>query len=338
MTSSYADALTVMQAVTVKAPARLHLGFLDLNASSGRRFGSIGLAIDSLHTLLTVSRSTQFAINGLTIPDEIERKIRAAVNIFYTQVATTVSAEEQAVSIELKSMPPAHSGFGSGTQLALAIGSALTKLHALDIDTNTLAQAMKRGQRSGIGIATFQHGGFVIDGGIGPNGGVPPILIQQPYPQNWRVVLILDPAHQGMHGKPEKEAFECLPAFPQQEAEHICHQTLMKLLPALHDEDITAFGEAITDIQNLIGDHFAPAQGGRYASPAVTACLEHAQRLGFSGIAQSSWGPTGCIFVESEEQAKVLTQQLQQTAHSRLRFITTSADNTGTEIEMISQT
>src|SRR5262249_60551106 len=32
--------------VTVRAPARLHLGFLDLNGGLGRRFGSIGLAVN----------------------------------------------------------------------------------------------------------------------------------------------------------------------------------------------------------------------------------------------------------------------------------------------------
>ena len=31
--------------VTVKAPARLHFGFIDLDGSMGRMFGSIGVAI-----------------------------------------------------------------------------------------------------------------------------------------------------------------------------------------------------------------------------------------------------------------------------------------------------
>ncbi len=37
-------------AVRVIAPARLHLGFLDLNGGLGRLFGSIGLAIDTPRT------------------------------------------------------------------------------------------------------------------------------------------------------------------------------------------------------------------------------------------------------------------------------------------------
>ncbi len=48
----------------VVAPARLHLGFLDLNGDLGRRFGSIGLAIDRPATELTLARSSQFDAEG----------------------------------------------------------------------------------------------------------------------------------------------------------------------------------------------------------------------------------------------------------------------------------
>ena len=44
-------------AVRVVAPARLHLGFLDLNGSLGRLFGSIGLAIDTPRTELVLKRA-----------------------------------------------------------------------------------------------------------------------------------------------------------------------------------------------------------------------------------------------------------------------------------------
>ena len=39
------------QRVDVSAPARLHLGFLDLGGGLGRRFGSLGVAIDGCDTL-----------------------------------------------------------------------------------------------------------------------------------------------------------------------------------------------------------------------------------------------------------------------------------------------
>ena len=50
--------------VTVTVPARLHLGFLDLNGGLGRRFGSIGLAIDGLRTSITISAASHMRVTG----------------------------------------------------------------------------------------------------------------------------------------------------------------------------------------------------------------------------------------------------------------------------------
>ena len=55
-----------MKGVQVTTAARLHLGFLDLAGDLGRRFGSIGLAIDAVHAarqmLATLSEQNRFAI------------------------------------------------------------------------------------------------------------------------------------------------------------------------------------------------------------------------------------------------------------------------------------
>ena len=50
--------------VRIMAPARLHLGFLDLNGDLGRLFGSIGLAIDTPRTELTLKRARGFKGEG----------------------------------------------------------------------------------------------------------------------------------------------------------------------------------------------------------------------------------------------------------------------------------
>ena len=44
--------------VRVTAPARLHLGFLDLAGGLGRRFGSLGLTLGGLETEVSVPSST----------------------------------------------------------------------------------------------------------------------------------------------------------------------------------------------------------------------------------------------------------------------------------------
>lgn len=339
MKPNQAERPSITQSVTVRAPARLHLGFLDLNASIGRRFGSIGLAVGSHHTKLCVSRSENLLIEGAALLSETRSRLEKIHQRFYQSVGKSIPAEQQSVHIQVDELIPEHAGLGSGTQLALTLGTALARLHQLNVSTTELALALGRGKRSGIGIATFDLGGFVVDGGLKPEQTVPPMLMHQPYPTNWRIVMVMDPHHQGIHGQHEKQAFGSLPTFPLDNARAICHLTLMQLLPALAEQDIRLFGHAITDIQALIGDHFASAQGGRYTSPLVATCLAQAQKLGHTGIAQSSWGPTGCIFVSSQVEAEQLIQQLNTfiaaESASQPVFITAAADNQGAIIETV---
>jgi len=58
------DSVSQPVSITVTAPARLHLGFLDLNGRLGRRFGGIGLAISDLRTRITIRRATRTEVSG----------------------------------------------------------------------------------------------------------------------------------------------------------------------------------------------------------------------------------------------------------------------------------
>src|ERR1700719_2512667 len=61
-------------AIEVVAPARLHLGFLDLDGSIGRRFGSIGLTIDGIATRVTVTRA-RAATSADDLPEHASRLV-----------------------------------------------------------------------------------------------------------------------------------------------------------------------------------------------------------------------------------------------------------------------
>jgi len=327
--------------VRVSAPARLHLGFLDLNGSSGRKFGSIGLAIDTHHTIVEAQLTTTHSISGIAFSPELHQKVKTIIDRFYDTLARHIPADEQGVQLSLLQLIPEHAGLGSGTQLALTIGTALCQLHKISATTLEIADQLGRGARSGIGIATFDHGGFIVDGGLSNSSSVPPLLAHYNFPESWRVITIMDNDHQGVHGAQELLAFKNLPTFPLDNSQAICHLTLMKLLPALVEQKIEAFGHAITEIQALIGDHFAPAQGGRYTSQNVASILHYAYSLGHTGIAQSSWGPTGCIFVKSDQVAQQLIHELKHYANkqsnttSELAFSVTQANYSGSNIEIM---
>jgi beta-RFAP synthase len=281
----------------VIAPARLHLGFLDLNGGLGRRYGSIGLAIDEPATVVTVRRAVEARATG----PESERSLTVlkrasdALGIggdFHVDVARSI---------------PAHAGLGSGTQLALAIGSAVMRLAGKAVTTQELANLAGRGARSAIGLAAFESGGFIIDGGRGSKDQPPPVLVRLDFPDDWRVVLVLDPAGSGAHGDRESEAFAALPPFPETLAARLCHLVLMRLLPGLVEADIGAFGAALTEVQEIVGGHFAAAQGGTpWTNPAVGRLTKKLAQAGAAGIGQTSWGPTGFAFTHSEAAAQRL--------------------------------
>lgn len=326
--------------VEVSTPARLHLGFLDLGASLGRRFGSIGLAINSHQTVIEVSPAEQLTIAGVDDASTIE-KIQRLVERFLTHSQALIAENNYQPALNIKNLIPEHSGLGSGTQLALTIGRALTEFYGLPFSTLDIAEIMGRGKRSGIGITTFDHGGFVVDGGLAADTRLPPMLFNTPFPAEWRILLIFDPKHQGVHGEAEVNAFRDLPEFPKANSQAICQLTLMQLLPALVEENIDAFGSAVTEIQSLIGEHFAPIQGGLFSSERVATLIEQAQLAGHKGIAQSSWGPTGCVFVDSESTAKQLQNTLQAycAEHNELDGITmhiAAATDTGAKVQKLS--
>jgi beta-ribofuranosylaminobenzene 5'-phosphate synthase len=292
----------------VSAPARLHLGFLDLNGGLGRRYGSIGLALDAPSTDVSVTRADATSVVGPE-QDRVARVVERC------RGALGLAGHYR---VEVTRAIPAHAGLGSGTQLALAIGFALMRLEGLSLSPHQVGDLAGRGARSAIGMAAFEGGGFIVDGGRGALDQPPPVLIQSPFPDAWRVLLVLDQRAQGAHGDRETQAFAALPPFPEELADRLCRLVLMQLVPGLKEADIAAFGSALTEIQRIVGGHFAAAQGGSpWTSPAVGELLKRAAELGATGIGQTSWGPTGFGFVPSTDVADRLYHSLVEDAKAR---------------------
>ncbi len=281
--------------VSVEAPCRLHMGFLDLHGGCGRRFASLGLALSTFVTRVVAAPAAQLEAEG---PDAV-RALRCA-----RRVCTQWGIAPRARLRVERAIPP-HAGLGSGSQLALVVGTALTRLHGMDAGPQEIATICERGLRSGVGIGAFERGGFLVDGGRGAGDGPPPVLVRMPLPAQWRVLLVLDEGH-GLHDEHEARAFERLPRFPAEQAAELCRLALMQLLPALVEGDLERFGAAVAEVQRRVGDHFAPVQGGRFASPRVAEALEWMSGRGAVGMGQSSWGPTGFCLIEGAERANAL--------------------------------
>jgi beta-RFAP synthase len=290
--------------VSVQTTARLHLGFLDLNGSIGRHFGSIGMSIDAPATSLTLTRSSADYVSG---PES--GRASQHLETVKRHLGLTGSYE-----LTLSEAIPAHAGLGSGTQLALAVAAALRRLEGFDLDVPGDAERLQRGSRSGIGAGLFMQGGLIVDGGHGTRKATPPVLARLAFPDSWRIVLVMDKGIKGVHGEAERTAFGKLPQFSDEASGTICRHVLMQALPAVAEGDIGQFGRAIAQIQTILGDYFAPAQGGRYTSSGVGKIMATLGDAGAHGIGQSSWGPTGFAFAESANEAEHLVDHIAQEA------------------------
>jgi len=96
-------------------------------------------------------------------------------------------------------------------------------------------------------------------------------------------------------------------ARPQ--AAELCHQVLMRVLPGVACAEFAAFAAGVNRVQELLGAHFAPAQGGSaWTSASVGRLLQWVRGHAGDGAAvgQSSWGPTGFAIVPSAAAAQRL--------------------------------
>lgn len=310
--------------VSVIAPARLHMGFFDLSGSLDRHFGSIGVALNEHATQLSLTSALQRNIMGPSAQ-------RADKCLTLMCQALNVSDK---LNVIIESAIPEHVGLGSGTQMSLAIGSALNAFYGLGLTVRDIAALMDRGLRSGIGIGVFEQGGLVVDGGRGEKTITPPVIVHLDIPEDWRFILVLDKRGQGLHGQQEIEAFKALPLFPKQEAERLCYLLLMQGLPAVAENDIANFGAVITQLQRSVGEHFASAQGGIFTSPEVAMAMAWLAEQGAVAIGQTSWGPTGFCVVDGVDLAETIVQDAtKKFAHvDTLSFIMASARNSGGDV------
>jgi len=312
----------------VTTTARLHFGFLDPSGRGTRPFGSFGLSLDRPRTRLTLKRARAFKTSG----PERERAERYLKSIAASSIAASCGVAE-AYELHIEEAIPPHAGLGSGTQLALAVGSAFAAVEGLCLDPQEIAARLGRGGRSGIGIATFAAGGAVLD--TGPGAGTLPRLVSRvPFPPAWRVLLIFDAGSKGLAGASETAAFNSLPDFPESETAELYRRITQAALPALAEGDFKIFCEQVGYLQACMGAYFSPLQGGAYQSAQVSEALDWLRSEGVTGLGQSSWGPTGFAFAASEAEGQALLARLHaRTDSASLRFALAQGCNEGAAVE-----
>ena len=278
-----------MSTVTVTSGARLHFGFQNLALAHERLYGSIGVGVEEPRVIVEATPGDELAVED----DLTRRYARRSIDLLDVPGAT----------VRVRQQLPRHVGLGSGTQLALATHAAIARAYDLDPDVRSAAPTLGRAGRSGVGVATFETGGFVLDGGHPtdrfttepPADGrwtVPPVLAHHRVPDAWRFVLVIPEAPRGKSGPEEDRSIrEVVEHADAGIADEISAVTTRRLLPALVTDDVDAFGTALETVGRLNGCWYADEQGGTFRPPAGDLVSELSASPAVEGAGQSSWGP-----------------------------------------------
>lgn len=308
----------------IKTPSRLHMGLIDLNGNLGRLYGSMGVAIDSPNVVLEFESGDRMESFGL----ERDRVAKAV-----TRFAQYYGIEPKA-RLELKEAIPKHNGLGSGTQLSLAVGTALAKLHGIKAPVREIASVMGRGFVSGVGVSAFEQGGFTVDGGLNVLYQTPPPpVFHQNFPRDWVFIVALPKRKKGLSGKQEKDAFKTIIPGKETIAADISRLVLMKMLPSLLEKDIEGFGYAITEIDRKTGEYYSGVQKEDMAQ----AIIRHMMGLGAHGAGQSSWGPAIYGLIEKKYAAGLQNEMKEFLSENKIAGIVYVAlpDNIGAIISNV---
>jgi len=336
--------------VTVSTGARLHFGPLSYSPGQSQHFGGVGLMVDSPGVCITlgitvddskVPAPAQIAthVTEKTTPkqaQEIRRCVEQAVSAFQENVPA--ATHKTGIRVDVLSSISRHVGLGSGTQLAMAITKAMSVL--IGDDTRSaieLANSIRRGARSAIGVHGFEHGGFLVDGGKQGRGAIGVLAAREAIPEEWRFVLITPSSVQGLSGLAEQEAFARLSTMSAPTADRLRRIAYEELRPAITGGQFDRFADGLFEFGRTVGDYFSPVQGGTYAAPRTAELVELLRSRGVRGVAQTSWGPTVCAVCRNELEANGITADLRQDSRFAEDKLQTAAPlNRGASVDVIS--
>ena len=167
------------RAIRVVTGARLHFGLLDTAAP----FGGVGVMVERPRTEIHVARSDAFRCDPSIV--------RRAEPILARLSRLAELEFPPRLDLRITGQPPPHSGFGSGTQLSLAIAEASSRLLAIPLAPETLAcDVADRGKRSAVGVHGYFRGGLIYENSRQP---VPlnPVQRRIELPSEWSVGTVL---------------------------------------------------------------------------------------------------------------------------------------------------
>jgi beta-RFAP synthase len=200
-----------------------------------------------------------------------------------------------------------HAGFGTGTQLALAVAAAVLGVEASQ--ASRLGELTGRGARSAIGVHGFAQGGWLVDGGKQQADGLGCLVARVDFPELWPILLWIPHDTPGLCGEAERDAFRTLEGTPPAVTDRLASLVLRGLLPAIIEHDYDSFSAALAEYGEAVGQQFRTLQGGVLRSPSARTVASWLAARGVHAVAQTSWGPTIAAVLPNEASVRALLSE-----------------------------
>ncbi|MCX8176161.1 MAG: beta-ribofuranosylaminobenzene 5'-phosphate synthase [Candidatus Bathyarchaeota archaeon] len=324
--------------VVVKTPSRLHFTLIDLNGEVGRVDGGIGVALNYPGVRVEATRTSCAEVKVKGFRKNLALKFVKTFLTYYTL--------KPSVSIKIVEDIPEHVGLGSGTQLALAIAKCLAEVYGVVADVRRFAEIMGRGGTSGIGVAAFEGGGFILDGGHSFGKGkqkesfLPshfsktspaPLLVRYPLPEDWFFVVCIPKVNRKFFGLHEFKIFRKYCPVPAEEVCKLTRIILMKILPSIVERNIEDLGLALTEIQSIGFKKIEVQLQHKVVKELIKWMLENEA----CGAGLSSFGPAVYGLVKGERKAERLVKKVENFLIERKvenKVFYTNTNNIGAEV------
>jgi beta-ribofuranosylaminobenzene 5'-phosphate synthase len=325
----------------IETPSRLHVTLIDLNGRYGRIDGGVGITTRSPRLLLEAHggyEDTQVEFSGTDLSqdtlEDYQEKIFSAA-----RKTNEYLGKEEGYRFKLRDIFPSHSGLGSGTQLSLAVAKVILEMNEQDLPTRKIAEIVGRGGTSGIGVASFESGGFIVDAGhmksikkdflpsSASKASPPPVIARYDFPSDWKIIMAIPHVERKVYGDGEVNIFQKYCPIPLEEVQELAHLLFMKMMPSVIEEDLDSFGESVNDIQG-IGFKKIELE---LQNPFIRELIYNLRSAGAAGVGMSSFGPT--VYAVTDTNINGICKAARDSMRDKTgEIIITTAQNEGAQI------
>lgn len=290
--------------IEIIAPSRLHFSLSDLGNASLYMYGGIGVGIsEPSHKITCTKGSGNIHFHGEA------KKWKAELEKLFHELNAHCGTD--LIDIDVTSMVPPHSGFGSHTALCLGLIEAVGIATESGWSEGDIVSLSRRGGTSGVGIQTYFHGGLAYDyGRPALTGEHHPSSIetkrsevlsgpQVPFPSHWEVLVVL-PKGKHVYGETEVMFFRDNTPTDPIEALRAIATIHHGILPAIMSANLSVLTKSLAALHKCGFKRLELSN----QSQAVQAMYHRFVSLGFA-CGLSSFGPLLYAIVDaSDTEAK----------------------------------